>query len=68
MKRVFLSLTAMLLACAGVFFTDYAQAKPLKLRLASVTTTTDHLGLGLTRFKELVEKKIRQVHEGCSFS
>ncbi len=57
MKRVFLSLTAMLLACAGVFFTDYAQAKPLKLRLASVTTTTDHLGLGLTRFKELVEKK-----------
>lgn len=58
MKKMLVSLLAFF--CMSYFapsFVTQVEAAPLKLRLASVTTATDQLGMGLQKFKELVEQK-----------
>lgn len=58
MKKMLVSLLAFF--CMSYFAPSFAtqvEAAPLKLRLASVTTATDQLGMGLQKFKELVEQK-----------
>lgn len=58
MKKLLASLLAVTcLSHVAPSFTTQAEAAPLKLRLASVTTATDQLGMGLQKFKELVEQK-----------